>query len=330
MNQILSRSFGIGLCTAIGIVASVLSNRLPIGAVALAIILGILLGNSGILHKRYESGIAYSEKQILAVAIALMGVNLDYVVLRELGVKSLLLIVSAIVATIAAALLLAKVTNWNRRLALLLGIGNGVCGTSAIAASEGIIGADEEEVGLSVAIVNFLGVIGIFVLPILGTLLLDFTDLEVGILIGNTLQAVGQVTAAGFAVSDVSGQAATIIKMGRILTLTPLLLVLVTAMAKRVSTAEADRSDAKRTKIPKFIIGFILFSIVATLQLLPATVIDVLDTISQYALLIAMAGIGLRITFDSVMTHGKMALAIGSVIFLWQLIYSSSFIYFLF
>ena len=330
MKTIQPLTAGVVLCAVIAIAAKLLSAYLPFGAVAIAILLGMIVGNSVGLGARFAKGITFSEKQILAVAIALMGVNLNYAILRELGYRSILLIVTAIGVTIGASLILARVLRWNSRLALLLGIGNGVCGTSAIAATEGIIGADEEEVGLSIAIVNFLGVCGMLLLPLLGTMILDFTDIQVGILIGNTLQAVGQVTAAGFSVGEITGQTATIVKMGRILMLTPLILILIALLAKQGTATPSQPADVKRHGIPLFIVGFLLFSLLATFRLLPDIAIRALDTISDYALIIAMAGIGLKITFDSILRDGKTALLVGSAIFLWQIVYTGSAILFLF
>ena len=49
---------------------------------------------------------------------------------------------------------------------------------------------------------------------------------EQGIVIGSTIQAVGQVTAAGFIMGNEVGEMATLIKMIRILMLGPILILL--------------------------------------------------------------------------------------------------------
>jgi len=43
-----------------------------------------------------------------------------------------------------------------------------------------------------------------------------------------------------------------------------------------------------------------------------------------------MAAIGLKITIQSILKNGKQALYIGSIIFLIQILFSSTIIYFLF
>ncbi len=318
--------YGIILCVAIGVVALFLSAYIPIGSVAIAIIIGILIGNLVKPGKHFAKGITFSEKHILAFAIALMGVNLNFLILKELGVKSIAVIIVAMSVTILSSLLLGKIFKFNKKFALLLGIGNGICGSSAIAATEQIIGSKEEDVGLSVAIVNFLGTLGIFILPFVATFILKLNNINSGLLIGNTLQAVGQVVASGFSISNTAGQTATIVKMTRILLLTPVIFILIFAFSGR----NKSNTATKKASVPLFVIGFVLFTLVPTFKLLPPEVIKIIGKASHYALIIAMAGIGLKITFGSILKDGKTALVIGSLIFVIQIIFSSVVIFLFF
>ncbi len=323
MNWV-SYGYGVGLCAVMAVTAIFISSYIPIGSVTIAIILGIIIGNGARLNKALETGINYSGKQILSVAIALMGVKLNFQILKELGLKSILLVIVALVVTIFTSIILSEIFKFDKKFALLLGIGNGVCGSSAIAATEQIIGANEEEVGLSVAIVNFLGTIGIFIVPFIATILLKFSDLKSGILVGNTLQAVGQVVAAGFSISDSAGQISTIIKMTRILMLFPLIIILIPTFAKQ---NKLEKSKIKKPKIPLFIIGFVLFSLLATFNVLPKNQIKILGTISNYLLVVAMTGIGLKITIKSILKDGKKSLTIGGSIFMTQILFSSTMVW---
>lgn len=254
-----------------------------------------------------------------------MGVNLNFLILEKLGYKSILILIAIVLTALLSSLLFGKICKLDRKFALLIGIGNGICGSSAIAATEQIIGVKEEEVGLSIAIVNFLGTVGIFILPFLGSIFLKFTDINSGILVGSTLQAVGQVVAAGFSVSNLSGETATIVKMARILMLTPVVFALMFIFLRK-NKNNTKKKTKKKTGIPLFIIGFVLFSLVPTFSLLPEEYIHVISKISHYSLIIAMAAIGLRITFGSILKDGRAALLVGSLIFLVQIVLSSSLI----
>lgn len=326
MKKIIRSSYGIILCVIIGIIALLLSKYLPIGSITISIILGILIGNLINIGEVFEKGIQTSEKQILAFAIALMGVNLNFLILKELGYKSIFIIISAMTITIFSSIVLAGIFKFDRKFALLIGIGNGICGSSAIAATKQIIGVNKEKVGLSITIINLLGTIGIFLLPFLDTFFFKFSDINSGLLIGNTLQAVGQVVASGFSIGESSGQTATIVKMARILMLTPVILILIFVFLKKNKGTDRD-NRVKKPGVPIFIIGFILFSLIPTFGLLSENHIKIVSKISKLSLIVAMAGIGLRITFSSIVKNGKSALLIGSIIFIIQIIFSSSMIF---
>lgn len=329
MIKFLNLLYGFVLCCAIGSIALISSKYIPIDVVALSIIFGTVVGNIFKLNNIFDTGIVFCEKHVLTLAIVLMGVNLNFMILEELGYKSIILIVSAITVTIFSSLILSKIFKFDTKFALLIGIGNGICGSSAIAATEKIIGVRKEEVGLSVAIVNFLGTLGIFLLPFLGVFLFKFTQINAGILIGNTLQAVGQVVASGFSIGSVAGQTATIVKMTRILMLTPVVFILIYIFSRK-NNIKSSLNNGNRQKIPMFIIGFILFSIISTVGVFPKNVLSIIGKISHFALIIAMSGIGVKITFKSILENGKSALLMGSLIFLIQITFSISMIFIFF
>ncbi|VAY87128.1 Putative membrane protein YeiH [hydrothermal vent metagenome] len=300
----------------ITITSFALSNILPIGTITIAIILGIIIGNTINIDNKYHDGINYTEKTILSFAIALMGVNLDFSILTSLGIKTILLIISGMILTIYSAILLGKYFKINTHLALLLGIGNGVCGASAISATAPIIKANKDFIGLCIAIVNLLGTIGIFILPFIA-LSFGLNEIDSGILIGNTLQAVGQVTAAGFGISETSGISATTVKMGRILLLTPLIMILIYIFSKNNST-----QNKTKIIIPIFIILFIVFSLISSLNLINHNLINIISSISHFALVLAMSAIGLKIHFNSIKANGKIALKIASFVFIIQILFT--------
>ena len=312
---------GVSLTVLIAIIATVLSAFIPIGSVTLGIVFGVLIGNIFTINSSFSSGINFRDKKILSLAIILMGIKLNFGIIQELGFKSIIMIVLSIGFTIFTAVILSKILGLKPKLGLLLGIGNGICGSSAIAATKQIIGADEEEVGLSVAIVNFLGTIGIFLIPFVSKIILNFSDIHSAFLIGDTLQAVGQVVAAGFSINDEVGHTATIIKMLRILMLTPVVLSLIVVFRQRKKDNKTN--SFKKKSFPFFIIGFILMSLIPSFHLLPESWIAIVAKTSHNLLVIAMAGIGLKVSFSSILKNGKKALLVGSLVFLFQVIFAT-------
>ncbi|KXS45127.1 MULTISPECIES: YeiH family protein [unclassified Candidatus Frackibacter] len=313
MNFFKDKGAGLVLTIIIGIGSRYLSNWIPhLGGVTLAIIVGFLVSNIFSIGGNYEAGIRFVEKKILAMAIMLMGLKLELNILSQLGFSSILVIVTMVLSTIGLGYLIGRLLGLSKSFSILLGVGNGICGSSAIAAVAPVVSKNEEEIGLSISVVNLLGTLGIFILPGL-TYALHLNDTISGLMVGSTLQATGQVVAAGFSISDVVGRLATVVKMGRILMLGPIVLGL------NIFIGPNDEVSQGKVKIPAFIIGFFILSIVGTLHLLPIEMISYLKTLSKILLTIAMAGIGLRIKVSALTDQGPKALLVGCLIFISQL-----------
>lgn len=307
---------GLVLSITIAVVAWLCAFIIPIGSVAIAIILGVIVGNIIKLDSSYSTGITYAEKTLLGYAIALMGINLDFGVLSALGFKTIVIIILGMIVTIYSSVLLGRFFGIDKKFALLLGIGNGVCGASAISASAPVLKADKNSIGISIAIVNLLGTIGIFLVPFIA-FSFGLNEIDAGILVGNTLQAVGQVTAGGFSISHDAGVSATAVKMGRVLLLTPLIFILI-----YMFHVKSSEENTKGAKVPGFIIVFVLMSLLSSFGIVGETLKTIISNASHILLIIAMAAIGLKIHFSSIKSDGKVALKLASIVFIIQILFT--------
>lgn len=289
-----------------------------IGSVTIAIILGVLVGNVIFNNEAGSAGGLFAEKQLLPVAITLLGVELQLMTLVALGPVAAIIITVSIASSLFLSVQIGKLLGFSPRFSILIGAGNGICGSSAVAATSIAIEAEEADTGISISVVNLLGTIGIFLLPSIINLL-SLSDLQGGLLIGGTLQAFGQVVAAGFSVNDDVGNIATVVKMGRVLMLGPVVVMLGSWVQSQLSSTSEEKSKA-RVRIPRFILGFFLMSIIASLNLLPAMILQTIITIGKYLLVVAMAGIGMRIQLSNLFRSGLNALLFGGLISVLQII----------
>lgn len=319
---------GLLAVTLIAIAGNLLSNIIVnIGSVTLAIIIGIAVGN--LLPKRdiLEEGINFSIAKILPFAIMLLGVELQLKLLMQLGFSAILMVIIMVTSTIAAGFGAGKFFGFNPKFSLLMGCGNAICGSSAIAAVAPIIGNDKNEIGLSIGVVNLMGTIGIFILPAVAHLF-NFSDIQSGGLIGGILQAVGQVVAAGYSVSDNVGNISVIIKMGRVLMLGPVVAVLAYIIGRINNIQDASKSGG--FAFPKFIIGFFIFSFLASYGYLNPEQATNIKSTGKIFLLISMSGIGMQIKISSLIKQGPDALKLGTVIVLFQFVLAIGIVFVLF
>jgi uncharacterized integral membrane protein (TIGR00698 family) len=288
-----------------------LAQQVPLGWVSSSIIAGFLIANIVGLGKKYKAGIDYSEKHILSLAIILLGSQLDFTVLSGLGFETLALIILIVSFTVTLGYLIGPLFGIRKNLSLLLGVGTGVCGASAIAAASKTLNSPKEDTGLSIALVNSLGSAGIAIIPAMA-LAIGLGNTQAGVYIGGSLQAVGQVTAAGFAINDEVGAIATVVKMARVLLLGPLIILL--------GLIFASGKKGKGVGVPPFIAGFILLMVLANLNLFNEPTESALSHLTKSSLAFAMAAVGLNISLRDVMGKGSKALACASALFAIQVV----------
>jgi uncharacterized integral membrane protein (TIGR00698 family) len=305
---------GLIIIVIVGIASTYLAQIIPrIGDVTISILLGVIVGNLIPNLERFNPGILFSEKKLLTLAIALLGVELQLFTLLQSGVLSLVVIVVSVAVSLLVSVQVGKMMGFSRKFSVLMGAGNGICGSSAVAATSAVIHAEEKDIGIAISVVNLLGIIGIFLLPAL-TGLLAFPETSAGLVIGATLQAVGQVVAAGFAVGNTAGALATAVKMGRVLMLGPVVVMLHSLMIRR----QGEKSPGVQIKVPLFIIGFFVLSVFASLNIAPDLVPHIKNA-GRFLLVVAMAGIGMRIQLQTLFRSGPGALLFGAIIWFTQI-----------
>ena len=307
---------GIILVSIIVFISTVVSSYVLIGSVAIAIIIGMLTNQFIPINDSFNKGIKFSEKQLLSIAIILLGSTLDASILKSIDLITVGLLAFLICTSISVSLIVGKLLKLSNSLSLLLGIGNGICGSSAIAGASQVIEADENDIGISIAIINILGAIGIFFVPFMISSFFSGNFYDQGVIVGGTIQAVGQVTAAGFIMGDEVGEVATLIKMIRILMLGPVLIIL-SLFYKRKDQIKNKRFSLS---IPPFIIGFFVLFILANYNLIPILLLPYLEVLSKYCLLFAMAAIGLNISLKSIFNKGYKAVLLSSTTFVFQVV----------
>jgi len=169
VNKIITKEQvkGLLVCLILAVVAKKAVVLAPsMGSTSFAIILGIIAGNTIAKDRSLVPGIIFAEKKLLTLAIMFMGVTLNIGDVVSLGLKGIIYTIIVMGSVIFSAVKLGKMMGFTKEFSLLLGSGNAVCGSSAIAATAPVVKAHEDEIGISVAVVNLMGTILMFILPV--------------------------------------------------------------------------------------------------------------------------------------------------------------------
>tara|TARA_B100000686_G_scaffold352581_1_gene455063 strand:+ start:12 stop:704 length:693 start_codon:yes stop_codon:yes gene_type:complete len=182
--------------------------------------------------------------------------------------------------------------NLEKSVSILVAVGNSICGNSAVAAMASVIKSTPNHIAIAISFSAVIGLVQVLLLPLI-SVFTNITDFQYGVIAGLSVYAVPQVVAASFVVSTEAGLIATQVKLLRVLMLGPVII------AVNFLIKSNDRGNSKfqnlNTYIPWFIVGFLLASIVGSLNLLPNTLIDYIATFSKILFAISMAGIGLTV-----------------------------------
>lgn len=281
-----------------------------IDALVVAIIAGVLLRNLLTLPGSVDAGAKYASKQILEASVFLLGASVDVGQIVDAGLPLFLLITGSVVGGLTFSWLVGHfVMGLGSRLSVLVGVGNSICGNSAVAAVAPAIRATPDEVAAAIGISAIMGVGQILLLPLLVPGL-DMTHYQYGIVAGIAVYAVPQVVAASFAVSSLSGQTATLVKLVRVLFLGPMIIVL--GLLHRDGSADAPtRTVMQQLKlyVPWFVAGFLFLAALRSLDVIGAGLGDDAKTLSKVLFVVAMVGLGLGVDLKKVGAVGPRVAA---------------------
>jgi uncharacterized integral membrane protein (TIGR00698 family) len=312
ITSLLGIARGVSLSLAIAVSAILLSNVLGFNAILLALVIGIVLGNAIKLPEYFDSGIKTASGKFLEIAIILMAFSIDYGSFLKLGWETILIVVVTMAAVLLMTIWLGKKMNCPSSAGLLVGFGTAICGSSAIAALAPGVTEDKSDIGISMAVVNLYGLIGMLLIPLITQDWL--TDIENSILLGASLHSVGNVAGAGFAMSESIGEMAVTVKLGRVALLTPALLIFGHFTSKKSSS-----QTKKKLNLPWYLVTFILISILVSIFPLPEEILTFSKKGSNFLLATAMAAIGLNVSFKTLLSSGKKGLVFGAILFAAQL-----------
>jgi uncharacterized integral membrane protein (TIGR00698 family) len=303
MAKAVSLTWGTGLCAVVTLVAvglqsveETLVGQPYVEAIVIAILLGIVVRTIWQPDRRWLMGIAFTAKQLLEVAVALLGASLTFSAIAASGPALFGAIVIVVILALGASFGISRLLGLPARLSILIACGNSICGNSAIAAVAPVIGASSDDIISSISFTAILGVVVVLGLPLLIPLL-HLSETRYGILAGMTVYAVPQVLAATVPAGLVSTQIGTLVKLIRVMMLGPVVAcIALSARGLRGDRpARASRTHSFFTAVPWFIVGFFALATLRSLSLIPGGMVFPLQKTAGLLTIMSMAALGLGV-----------------------------------
>lgn len=279
-----------------------------IGALACSIIIAVIYRQIIGYPEKLRLGIEFSAKKLLRFAIILYGLKLNIDIIFNQGLPLLVRDIGTVAFAIIVMVLIAKWMKADSSISLLLAVGTGVCGAAAIAAISPIVKAKEEDTAIGVGIIALMGTVFSIVYTLIRPIL-PMTAEEYGIWSGISLHEIAHVALAGAPAGEDALAIALLAKLGRVFLLIPLCLIFMYWMKKRAGKSGVDA----KIDFPWFLVGFIIMSLLGSYVFgtyipVSANVMDSISNTSTFILTMAMVGLGLNVSFQTLRTKAMRPL----------------------
>lgn len=308
-----------GLCVAvtIGIAATFLSQHYG----APAMLMGLMIGLAFNFLSDVPSvvpGIELAAKNLLRLAVALLGLRITFGDVLTLGWVPLIAICSAVVLTIGFGILMARMLGFNGRFGMLTGGSVAICGASAAMAISSVMPQNEQtkkDTLFTVISVTTLSTLAMVLYPMI-CVQLGLTSAESGLFLGGTIHDVAQVVGAGYSISSEVGDLSTFVKLLRVAMLVP--IVLMVGFFVRRSISSTGEGASGRVAVPGFLVGFVVLFVLNSMGWIPQIVVRPLAESASWLLLTAIAALGVRTSLKDILTVGfkPVILVVGETIFM--------------
>src|SRR6202046_1565932 len=277
-----------------------------------AIVIGLVIANTVGVPRVFQAGIATYEFWLKS-GIVLLGSRFLLGDVAKLGGISLVLVIIEVALSLVFMSCLGRAFGLSPKLTTLPAVGSSICGVSAIIATKGAIDADDEDASYAIAAILSLGAISLFIFPLIGHWL-HLSDQSYGLWAGLGIDNTAEATAAGALYSDAAGKVAVLAKTARNAMIGFVVLGYAIHWARKERNEEVSNKAAFLwRKFPKFVLGFLLISGIATAHVFSKDQLVSLANLSRWAFFLTFAGVGLRTNIRALGKQGWRPFAVGAV-----------------
>ena len=259
-------------------------------------------------HADTRAGIEFCSRVLLRVGVALLGARITLDQIAALGWPTAALVASAVAATLAFGVLVARWLGLGNMLGVLSGGATAICGASAAMALSAVLprSADNDRMTLVVVLsVTGLSTLAMVLYPMLAHAF-GLPASHVGVFLGATIHDVAQVVGAGYAMGPAIGDHATVVKLMRV----SLLVVVVVAVGIAWRGQGGQGGARGGPPVPAFMIAFGVLVVLHSAGWIPRAWEPLLGELSRACLVVAIAGLGVRTSFSTLVLAGWRCFAL--------------------
>jgi uncharacterized integral membrane protein (TIGR00698 family) len=305
---------GLVLCIVLAAGAFSVGVTLPvIGSPVTGLALGIalrIIAPSFVTRIDLGPGITFAATTVLQTAVVLLGFQLSLSQLAHIGAGSLPVMLATFAVCVVLAMGVGKGLQISPELRVLLGVGTGICGASAIAAVSPIIRAKRSDISYAMSTIFLFNIAAVLGFPPLGHAL-GLSQHEFGVFAGTAVNDTSSVLAASTTYGLTAAGTAIVVKLTRTLLIVPTCITLTAA-----GPGHGDKRPAVWHLVPWFLAGFVVTAAVNSSGIIATSAHRVITDIATYLVTTALVAIGLSSDLRSIRASGPRPLLLGFILWL--------------
>jgi uncharacterized integral membrane protein (TIGR00698 family) len=283
---------------AIGVFATLVGMLVPVvGAPVFAVVAGVLLSSPA---RRFSLNVDVAKGPVLQLSVVLLGAQLSLGEVVSVGAGSLPVMLGTLAVCLLLAWLVGRWLGVPRDLRTLIGVGTGICGASAIAATTPAIKAKSMDVAYAISTIFLFNVAAVIIFPPLGHLL-GLSQHAFGLFAGTAVNDTSSVVAAAGAYGPAAVRYAVVVKLVRTLMIIPIVL----ALSGRRSVLSL---------VPWFLVAFVAVAALHTFGLIPLFSLPILHQLALLFIAVALAAVGLSTDVGALRRAGARPLLLGLIL----------------
>lgn len=267
-------------------------------------------------------GIEFCARNVLRLGVGLLGARITASQIAGLGWSTAAIVILAVISTLLVGHWLGRRLGMSRAQGILSGGAVAICGASAALAISSVLprSKDSERFTLTVVVtVTVLSTVAMVLYPLIVRALNLPPDMA-GLFLGGTIHDVAQVVGAGYIVDQATGDYATIVKLFRV-SMLAIVVVIVSAMFKAErdeAELSAESGGSKQALVPWFLWVFIALVLINSIGLVPFLVQSVLSEFSRLCLVVAIAALGIKTSFQELAKAGWRPFTLLAIETVWM------------
>ena len=321
-----SKALNVTLSLLIVLLLALLANRLqfwgnlpfgrayieyPLWAVALGLTVSLVLRGT----RTYDKvNLAFRTELFLKTGLVLLGASVNFADMLQVGYRGLIQAVFLILSVFFFTYWLGKLFKLDHKLRTMMATSNSICGVSAAIAAAGSIVAKKEQLAYVTTLVILFAMPLMVIEPIVARAL-GLSTAVAGAWMGGNIDTTAAVVGAGTLYGEQAMKYASIVKLSQNAFIGLAAFFLALYWVVKVEKKKEGKPSPKElwTRFPKFVLGFMAVSLIASLGLLAKGQVGILNNLRTWFLTLAFVSIGLEFAFGEIKRIGARPIIVYGI-----------------